>query len=97
MEAFGFYSSATRLVTAELIQVYKVISDNPANPVKNIDFAMVREWIAGQGESIIRLVDRLQELAQEYNDCYRAPPEFKTFSAEARLTATQQVECAILR
>lgn len=92
MEAFGFYSSATRLVTAELIQVYKVISDNSANPVENIDFARVRQWIAGQGESIARLVNRLADLAREVNNCYALPPEFEILSAETRLTATQQVQ-----
>lgn len=89
MEAFGFYRAATRIITSELVQVYKIVSDNPSNPSSGIDLNLVSGWIIGQAEQILKLTTAMIELATEYNDIYRMPVEFDELRNKAKLSATQ--------
>ncbi len=89
MEAFGFYSAATRIVTSEMVQVYKIISDNPLSTAAGIDLNQVSSWITGRSDQIIRLADELIDLANKYNDIYQMPAEFNQLQNRARLSATQ--------
>ena len=61
MEATAFYSTATRFNTAELIQSYKVISDNSATPAKKFSKQLVSDLIENKLEEIGFLIDVLQE------------------------------------
>lgn len=90
MEAFGFYAVASRLVTSELVQVFKIVSDNPSNPVKDIDAKLIQHWIKAQRAEIEKLILDLDELAQEYNAAYQLPAEFNELSAMTKLSVTQQ-------
>ena len=89
MEAFGFYSAATRFVTSELVQVYKIVSDNPTNPVAEINPDLVSSLVMNQAEEIVRLTNELIELADKYHQIYRLPVEFDELKSKARLSVTQ--------
>jgi hypothetical protein len=65
MEAAGFVAAASRLQSAELVQVFKVISDNAACPVEGIDRRRIREWIEGRLPEIEALRAAVQALAAE--------------------------------
>lgn len=90
MEASGFFAAACRAITSELVQTYKVISDNSSYPVHDIDLALVGKLIRGRGEEITRLLSGLSELVGEYNASYQLHPEFDLLMAKARFTVTQQ-------
>lgn len=90
MEATGFYSTATRLVTSELVQVFKVISDNPANHVHNMDLACIKNWILGQQEQILEIVRQLDEAAQDFNAVYSLPVEYAELEGKCKFSVTQK-------
>ncbi len=63
MEAAGFYESATRFTTAELVQCIKIVSDNRSSPVARFGASQVYHRIEQQLPLIDDLIERLQELA----------------------------------
>jgi adenosylhomocysteine nucleosidase len=92
MEASGFYASVLRFVSAELAQVYKIISDNPLNPVKNIDASFVRESINGQCEQIQQLLSGLEDVVKQYNAAYQLPREYEQFASQLKLSASYRTQ-----
>ena len=92
MEASGFYSSALRFATAELCQVYKVISDNPFNPVTKIDAKFVNKCMSGQCDQIQQLLAGLKELVRKYNEAYKPPEELEQLLAKVNPSVTQQIQ-----
>ena len=65
MEASTFCSSASLVSIRELIQVVKVVSDNPDHPVGSLDRSSVGALIESALPSILPLVDQLEELAHK--------------------------------
>ena len=92
MEASGFYASAMGFVSAELAQVYKIISDNPFNSITKINARLVTDCISGQVDQIQRLVLGLQELAGVYNAAYQLPETLMQLGSKVNPTVTQQFQ-----
>ena len=92
MEGSIFFAAVNRFVTAELVQLFKVISDNRESPVAEVTEKRIVGWIEGQLEIIDRLVENLAELSAEYNGLYTLPGEFFELAALVRLTASQRVQ-----
>ncbi len=65
MEASAFCSSASLVSIRELIQVVKVVSDNPEHPVGSFDRSSAGTLIEAALPSILPLVDQLEVLAQK--------------------------------
>lgn len=65
MEATGFYETACRFTSAELVQVLKLISDNAANPPERVRAQMVARLIGERLGLIDALVAALRALAAE--------------------------------
>ena len=65
MEAAGFFGTAIRFSTAELIHVFKVVSDNRLNPVESLARARMGELVAAAVPQIERFGRSLAELAEE--------------------------------
>ena len=63
MEASSFYEIATRFTTGELIQVFKVVSDNQHTGLLQINAVAVSAWIMAQVEIIAEGIKQLQALA----------------------------------
>lgn len=64
MEASAFYETAVRFSTGELIHCLKVISDNEASPVENIQPKQVSTLIAAHVATIEILLEELSLLAK---------------------------------
>jgi hypothetical protein len=64
MEASGFYEIASRFTSGELIQAFKVVSDNQHTPISQINAPAVSAWITAQVEAIAEGIKQLQELAK---------------------------------
>lgn len=63
MEAFGFYQTAVRFTTLELIHSLKVISDNHDQDITHINPNQVKAWIEIHLEAIELFLARLRALA----------------------------------
>lgn len=92
MEASGFYGCASRMITSELVQVFKIISDNPEHPVERFDIAQVQSLIAGQQINLERLIVDCGNLLARYREAYFTSPAYISMLSQYRLTASQRVQ-----
>ena len=90
MEAFGFYATASRFVTAELVQVFKIISDSPSAPARLIDAARIALLFAGVSSQIVELTTQLAGMSEEFATLYSSPPVLDQLAEKYRLSATHQ-------
>jgi hypothetical protein len=65
MEASGFYEIATRFTTTELIQIFKVVSDNQLTGIEDITAKKVTTWMSSSIEEMATHIQKLQRLARE--------------------------------
>lgn len=63
MEASAFYEIAARFTSGELIQAFKIVSDNQESPIHQIDAASVSAWISAKAEVIANGIKQLELLA----------------------------------
>ncbi len=63
MEASGFLRAASRGVARELVQVLKIVSDNPSSPPSRLDRRTISQLVAGALGEIEQTVAALGELA----------------------------------
>ena len=63
MEACAFYEAASHFSTAELIQVFKVVSDNQHQGVEQINAKQVSFWLAETVEAVADAIENLKGLA----------------------------------
>ncbi|MDH5694948.1 MAG: hypothetical protein OEZ47_17760, partial [Gammaproteobacteria bacterium] len=65
MEGYGFFKAATHYVPVDLIQLYKVVSDNTLQGIEAIDKASVYEWIKAKLAEIDHMRKQQFALAME--------------------------------
>lgn len=65
MEASGYYATANRFATAELIHSVKVISDGPETVIEEIDARRLTQLIEQHVESLETLIEALADPAAE--------------------------------
>ena len=65
MEAAGFFPSATRCSTGELVQSIKVISDNPHQSIASLNARSIEQLITKNLSEIEQFINRLSELSIE--------------------------------
>lgn len=65
MEASAFCSVASSFSVRELIQVIKVVSDNPDHPIDSFDRSSVHTLIENAIATIIPLLDKMEECARK--------------------------------
>jgi len=92
MEASAFYSEATKYSPAELVQTFKVISDNLANPISEIDLKSVPGLIAEQQTQLVSLLEGLASLAERFNSSQSLPDFYHELRLRIRLTVNQQLQ-----
>ncbi|PCI77735.1 MAG: hypothetical protein COB20_07415 [SAR86 cluster bacterium] len=92
MEASAFYAEATKYSTAELVQVFKVISDNLEYPISEIDLQSVPNLITAQAPQILTLIERMSEILEQYNSSQRLPSHYHEICSKIRLTVNQKLQ-----
>tara|TARA_B110000858_G_scaffold198514_1_gene266004 strand:+ start:18772 stop:19590 length:819 start_codon:yes stop_codon:yes gene_type:complete len=92
MEASAFYAEAAKYSTAELVQVFKIISDNLENPLSEIELQRVPGFIAGQAPQIVSLVEKMSALVERHNFSQRMPSQYHDICAKFRLTVNQKLQ-----
>jgi hypothetical protein len=90
MEATGFYPMACRTSTAELVQCYKVVSDNRDNPVTGVSPRQGEALITDRLVDITKLVTALEALSDAL-DARAIPNErLGMFTDHWRFTVSQR-------
>lgn len=92
MEAAGFYASASRFATAELIQVLKIISDNRTQPMDKLNAARVTALIRDALPVVEDLANQLRELQQALASLARDPPGYRECLERWHFTDTQRIQ-----
>jgi hypothetical protein len=92
MEASAFYAEATKYSTAELVQVFKVISDNLVNPISEIDIRSVPGLIAAQAPQLQILIEGMSAIATQHNSSQRLPSYFSEVCSKIYLTVNQKLQ-----
>lgn len=89
MEAAGFYETATRFSTSELIQCFKVISDNRTTG-PNLSGEQAERLIANQTGTIEKLMEDLKALTRRLPAPFRSKREFERIAKRWHFTVTQR-------
>lgn len=99
MEAAGFYPVACRTTTTELVQCYKVISDNRDNPVAGVTQEQGEALIADRLTDICRLVTALERLSDRVTSRQIAGNSLARFTNHWHFTVSQrhQLERLLVR
>ncbi len=92
MEAAAYYSAAIRSSTAEFVQSYKVVSDNPQTPVTKITKAFVNTLIENRIHEIKDLIATLYAAIKPYREIQAPHPQFDTLIQRWHFTETQKVQ-----
>ena len=67
MEAAGFYPAACQFSTSELVQCFKVVSDNKMHANTKITAKHCEQLVASQLKTINSLVETLANMQKQYN------------------------------
>lgn len=90
MEACAFCAHASLGSVRELIQVVKVVSDNPDHPVDSFDRSSAGSLIEDALPSILPLVDQLEELARKITPSHELTKLFDSALALHPFSETQR-------
>jgi len=90
MEAAGFYSSASRIGTSELIHCLKIISDNELSPPDKVSGKTVTDLITKNLNTIEILIDQLQKLSGELDVSVSAPENYHKLLEKWHFTQSQK-------
>ncbi len=90
MEAFGFFSAAVQYTTLELVQSFKIISDNAQQDASTVTAQRVHDVMVSKGDQIELLAQELLTLQQRYQEIVADPDGFDEIISSIHLTATQQ-------
>ncbi len=90
MEASGFYPTACRFATAELVQCVKVVSDGPATAPESLTAKRLEDLVGDAGERIAELADDLTRLAREARGLVEDPPELGEMVGRWHFTVTEE-------
>ncbi|MEA3411560.1 MAG: hypothetical protein U9R74_08470 [Pseudomonadota bacterium] len=90
MEASGFYPSALRFASAELVQCIKVVSDNAGSDPSRITPGFVEGLVSEVMPRIAQFAGQIGKLAADLESIHADPPETAAFLSRWRFTVTQR-------
>ena len=96
MEASGFYPVACRFSTSELVQCYKIVSDNRECSTRTVTAKLCAQLVAQNLDNIDQLVKALGELAQEYTAWHTPHAVLEQLTGQWHFTVSQQHQLAQL-
>ncbi len=89
MEAAGFYATAIRFNSSELVQVFKIISDNQTNPAEQVSAAQTEALIDAKLDVIDRLIQQLLQMDQQSRQLFGTDLQ-QQFMQRWHFTVSQQ-------
>lgn len=90
MEAAGFFPTASRFSAGEIIQCYKVVSDNRAASVDVVTGELIESLIRDKLADIDALVAGMGSLFSRYESMHREPTDLKRFLDTWRFSTSQR-------
>ena len=96
MEAHAFYRIASTASTRELVQVLKIVSDNPEFPISEFQPVMATQWIRENLSIIDDWVSKLQEMALEIMPSYEVKNCLDRITRKGRFSATRTIQLSSL-
>ena len=90
MEAVGFFETAVRFSTAELVQCLKIISDNRASGIRGLTNKQITKLLEKKLLLISNFVTDLEELAQELEPVRNANRETLPFVKRWHFSTTER-------
>ena len=90
MEAAGFYATACRFATSELIHVVKIISDNRQYPVNKISESIVDNLVKNKLSTIEQILESLNLLAKDLENSNEAPNYYDQIIKQWRFTRAER-------
>lgn len=90
MEAAGFYATATRYATSELVHCCKVVSDNHTRTVDQVTPGLATALMEENLAHIEALVEQLADLSNHLADISADPPLLRDLLARWRFTAYER-------
>lgn len=92
MEGAAFWAAASQYGVLDLVQLFKIVSDNPSQDVSQFDPEQVARIMADQQQTIAALVARLTTLAGQHQRRYAMPAAFTALIQRLHFTATQRTQ-----
>ena len=92
MEASGFYYSATRFTSNELVQCLKVVSDTHHHPIESITPAWIEQNIKNHLESIEHVLQHQKVLLEELEVAHHVPNAFEAIAQKWRFSQQQKTQ-----
>ena len=92
MEASGFYESALRSSTVELVHCYKIISDNAESSHQSVTPRLAEQLIEGGLKDVSFLISELRKHVELLNSLKISPEELAPFLKQWHFTVTQQFQ-----
>jgi adenosylhomocysteine nucleosidase len=74
MEAAGFYPAACRFSSSELVQCFKIVSDNKMHTNTKITAKHCEQLVGSQLKTINSLVETLANMQKQYSTCHAPGP-----------------------
>lgn len=90
MEAAGFYATACRFATSELIHVIKIISDNQQHPVDKISESFVDNLLKNKLPSIEKILESLHLLSKDLEISNKIPNYYDQIIEQWRFTHAER-------
>ena len=92
MEAAGFYETASRFSTAELIHCYKVVSDNKLSSVSGISAEVVTNLIENKLQDIECILSGMKKISNELCALDRIPGHYQEICDRWHFSVYQKAE-----
>jgi nucleoside phosphorylase len=96
MEASGFFPVACRFSSSELVQCFKVVSDNRTQSTKTVTAKSCAQLITTRLADIEQLVSALSGMADEYAEWHAPHPGLEQLAERWHFTVSQQHQLARL-
>jgi len=96
MEAAGFYPAACRFSSSELVQCFKIVSDNRQHANTKITAKHCEQMITSQLNTIDSLVDTLKNMQMQYSSWHAPHPDLEHLVEQWHFTVTQHHQLAKL-
>ncbi|GAB5500682.1 MAG: hypothetical protein PsegKO_29930 [Pseudohongiellaceae bacterium] len=92
MEGTAFWVAANHYGVLDLLQLFKVISDNPRQDVSQFSPEQVADLMNMQHEAVTAIVAELQDRANSYQRRHAMPAAFTNLIQRLHFTATQRTQ-----
>jgi hypothetical protein len=96
MEACGFYDTACRFASSEVVQCLKIVSDGPGTPPQDLTVAKVDQLVGQNLPAVERLVEGCRELSAELRRLDAESPDFARCLERWYFTVTEKRQLAKL-